>query len=120
MPYVQVNASLCTNILIDDRNCGSIGTACSLPGTYCSAGVCTVIPPVQLNSYSSVWIGADNGSVDDAVYSINLPFNITLYSVTTNVVQVTTNGVQRKRDNHESLIRLTIFILGIMLHSLFN
>ena len=65
-----------------------------MPMTHCSAGVCNdSIPTIQLTSYTAVWTGGNNGSTDDEVYSVGLPFPITLYNTQSNSVQVTTNGV---------------------------
>jgi hypothetical protein len=70
-----------------------VGHNCSPNYTSCSAGVCSSAPSVQLVGGSFIWTAAINGSVDDNYFGVTVPFNITLYTTTTNFVYVTTNGV---------------------------
>jgi len=90
---VLSSSGSCVNILIDINNCGSLGHNCSSNYSSCSGGVCSTAPAVQLANSNFVWTAAIHGSVDDAYYGLTLPFNITLYTTTTNHVYVTTNGV---------------------------
>ncbi len=92
-PYVLSSSGTCVNVLIDPNNCGSVGYNCSSNYTSCSAGVCSSAPSVQLVGGNFIWTAGINGSVDDNYYGVTLPFNITLYTTTTNFVYVTTNGV---------------------------
>jgi hypothetical protein len=82
----------CVNVLLDSSNCGSIGNQC-LNNSSCSAGVCADVPGIQLNDSISIWSSALNGSADDQMYNVTLPWNITLYNITTKLVTVTTDGV---------------------------
>ena len=79
--------------MIDFYNCGSVGYICSPSYRSCSAGVCSTAPGIQLANANSIWSAATLGSVDDSMYDVTLPFNITLYTKTTSRVTVTTNGV---------------------------
>jgi hypothetical protein len=96
LPYALTPNNTCVNILIDFNNCGAVGYVCGVNDTSCSGGVCSGAPAVQLVGASFVWTAAVNGSVDDAFFGVSLPFNITLYSTTTNYVYVTSNGVSLK------------------------
>jgi hypothetical protein len=78
--------------MIDSSNCGSIGHQC-LNNSSCSAGICANVPGIQLNNSISIWSSALNGSADDQMFNVNIPWNITLYNTTTNRVIVTTDGV---------------------------
>ncbi|CAF0974385.1 unnamed protein product [Rotaria sordida] len=93
-PYVQAPSGNCVNTLLDFNNCGTVGKICSSGDTSCSAAACSnTIPIVQLVNYTSIWIGGNDGSADDEIFNVTLPFTITLYNTTTNYIQVTTNGV---------------------------
>ena len=92
-PFVQTPAGVCVNLLIDFNNCGSIGYICPANYTSCSNGQCSAAPRVELSDPIPIFTAAVNGSVDDEFYAITVPFNITLYNTTTNLVGVTTNGV---------------------------
>jgi hypothetical protein len=81
------------DIFLDFNNCGSIGNVCSSNSTSCSAAVCSTVPVVQLSNRTSIWTGGINGSADDDIFGVTLPFYITLYNTTTDQVQVTANGV---------------------------
>jgi hypothetical protein len=83
----------CVNILVDFNNCGAVGYNCSSNYTSCSAGVCGTAPRVQLANPNIIWTAALKGSVDDKLYSVTLPFSVTLYNTTASVISVTTNGV---------------------------
>ncbi|CAF4992622.1 unnamed protein product, partial [Rotaria sp. Silwood1] len=92
-PYA-LSSGTCVNLLLDFNNCGSVSTVCSSASyTTCTAGVCSTAPAVQLTSYTSIWTGGINGSSDDDIFNLTLPFSITVYSTTTNFVQLSTNGV---------------------------
>ncbi|CAF3435480.1 unnamed protein product [Rotaria sp. Silwood1] len=93
-PYVRASSGNCVNSLLDFNNCGAAGTVCASTDTSCSAGACSsTIPAVQLVSYTSIWTGGVNGSADDEIFNVTLPFSITVYNTTTNYIQITTNGV---------------------------
>lgn len=92
-PYVKAPSDICVNPLLDFQNCGAIGNNCTDNYTSCSAAVCSTVPVVQLINSTSLWTGGINGSMDDLVLNLTLPFPITLYSTTTNNVRITTNGV---------------------------
>lgn len=94
MPFVRAWTGICVNLFLDDNNCGAIGSNCSNTSTHCSTGICSSVPTVQLTSFTPLWVGGNNGSIDDAVFSTILPFNITLYNTKTSSVQMTTNGVR--------------------------
>jgi hypothetical protein len=81
------------NTLIDTDNCGAVGNACGSNYTSCSSGICSSVPAVQLSNWNFIWTAAVNGSIDDNYFVVTLPFNITLYTTTTNYVYVTSNGV---------------------------
>lgn len=101
----------CVNTLTDLNNCGSIGNVCGSNYTSCSAGVCSTVPVVQLSSPAVLWCGATNGSSDDAMFNLSLPFSIRVYSKTTNKIQLTTNGVSIDYYlNH--LLKLHIYMSG--------
>ena len=93
-PFVQSSSGRCVNILIDFNNCGIVDYVCPANYTSCSAGECSVAPGVQLSDPIPIFTAALNGSIDDEFYKITLPFSITLYNTTTNIVYVTTNGVR--------------------------
>lgn len=82
----------CVNIMIDSNNCGYIGNICP-SNSSCSAGQCNNVPGIQLNNSITIWSSAINGSADDQMFDVILPWNITLYNTTTNHVIVTTDGV---------------------------
>lgn len=92
-PYALGLSGYCVNTLLDYNNCGAVGNSCSVPNTSCSAGACSNVPMVQLANSTSIWTGGVNGSADDLLFNVTLPFPITLYSTTTNQIQVTSNGV---------------------------
>jgi hypothetical protein len=92
-PYAQSPSGRCVNILIDFNNCGTVGYVCPANYTSCSAGFCSAAPTIQLTDAIPIFIAAINGSIDDKVYHVTVPFSITLYNTTTYSVQVTTNGV---------------------------
>ncbi len=92
-PFAPSPAGYCVNILIDFNNCGTVGYVCPANYTSCSAGLCDTAPDVLLPNAIPIFTAALNGSVDDVVYNLTLPFNITLYNTTTYFVKVTTNGV---------------------------
>ena len=79
--------------MIDFYNCGAIGHICSPSYRSCSAGVCSTAPGIQLANPNSIWSAATYGAVDDSMYNVAVPFNITIYNKTTSQVTVTTNGV---------------------------
>lgn len=80
--------------MIDFNNCGAIGNVCPASYVSCSAGICSTEPGVQLpNAVSATGSATSVGDVDDAMFDVNLAFNITLYSTTTDLITVTTNGV---------------------------
>ncbi|CAF3105757.1 unnamed protein product [Rotaria sp. Silwood2] len=81
----------CVNIMIDSKNCGSLDNVCPINST-CSAGICNNVPGIQLDKANSIWSSAVNGSADDQMYNVTLPWYITLYNTTTNHVIVTTDG----------------------------
>ncbi len=91
-PFVLTTNGRCVNIMIDSNNCGSIGNQC-LNNSTCSAGICQNVPGIQLNNSISIWSAAINGSVDDQMFNVTLPWSVTLYSTTTDRVIVTTDGV---------------------------
>jgi hypothetical protein len=93
LPYVQASSGNCVNILLDFNNCGAIGNNCSNNYTSCSAGVCSTVPVIQLPNATSIWTGGINGSADDNIFNVTLPFPITIYNTSTNHIQVTANGV---------------------------
>jgi hypothetical protein len=92
-PFAPSPFGYCVNILIDFNNCGTVGYVCPANYTSCSAGRCDTAPDILLPNAIAIFTAALNGSVDDVVYNVALPFNITLYNITTNFVGVTTNGV---------------------------
>ncbi|CAF1494994.1 unnamed protein product [Adineta ricciae] len=92
-PFEQTPSGQCVNILIDFNNCGAVGYVCPSNYTSCSAGECSSAPNVVLTNAIPIFTAALNGSIDDVYYNVTLPLNITLYSTTTNFVQVSTNGV---------------------------
>lgn len=82
----------CVNIMIDSNNCGQINNTC--PGnSTCSAGMCSNVPGILLDHPKSIWSAPVNGSADDQMTTVPLPWNVTLYDVSTNIVTVTTDGV---------------------------
>ena len=93
--------------MIDFNNCGTVGYACSSSYTSCSAGVCSSAPAVQLSNSTYIWTASINGSVDDSYFGTNLPFNVTLYSTTTDYISVTSNGV--------SSLSSSVFLLRFVL-----
>lgn len=94
--------------MIDFDNCGTVGYVCPSNYTSCSVGVCSSAPKVQLRNSTSIWTASINGSVDDKYFSTKLPFNVTLYSTTTDNISVTTNGV--------SSLSFFVFLLRLVLH----
>ncbi|CAF1016753.1 unnamed protein product [Rotaria sordida] len=91
-PNVETPMGRCVNILIDSNNCGSVGNVCP-NNLSCSAGVCSNVPGIQLDKPITIWSSAINGSADDQMYNVTLPWYITLYNTTTNNVIVTSDGV---------------------------
>jgi hypothetical protein len=81
------------NTFINIDNCGALGHACGSNYASCSGGVCSSVPGVQLVNSNFIWTASLNGSVDDNCFGVILPFNITLYTTTTDYVYVTSNGV---------------------------
>ena len=62
--------------------------------TSCFGGICSTAPAIELrNAISATGSATSIGNVDDAMFNVNLPFNITLYTTTTDLVTVTSNGV---------------------------
>ena len=92
-PYILSSSGSCVNTLIDINNCGSLNRTCSSNYTSCSAGTCSTAPSVRIVNGSFIWTAGINGTVDDNSFRVTLPFNITLYTTTTDYVYVTTNGV---------------------------
>ncbi|CAF4942837.1 unnamed protein product, partial [Rotaria sp. Silwood1] len=92
-PYVRTPSQTCVNIMIDFYNCGAVGYVCASTYTSCSAGVCSTAPAIQLANPNTIWSSPTDGSVDDDMLGVSLPFSITLYGTTRNYVTVTTNGV---------------------------
>ncbi|CAF3897369.1 unnamed protein product [Rotaria sp. Silwood1] len=93
-PYVRTPSQTCVNIMIDFYNCGAVGYVCASTYTSCSAGVCSTAPAIQLANPNTIWSSPTDGSVDDDMLGVSLPFSITLYGTTRNYVTVTTNGVK--------------------------
>ena len=92
--YAQTTSGNCVNIMIDFNNCGMIGYVCPASYVSCSMGICSTAPGIQLpNAVSTTGSATSIDNVDDAMFSVNLPFNITLYTTTTDLITVTTNGV---------------------------
>lgn len=79
--------------MIDIDNCGSPGHQCTANYTSCSAGICSTVSGVRLKNSQFICMGAVNGDVYNAAYEVTLPFNITLYKITTDVIHVNTSGV---------------------------
>jgi len=92
-PLVLSLTGNCVNVLIDSLNCGSIGNVCRL-NLSCSAGECANVPGIQLNQSISIWSSAINGSADDQMYLVDLPWPVSVYNRTTNSLIVTTDGVR--------------------------
>jgi hypothetical protein len=91
---MQTLSGSCVNTMIDFNNCGTVGYVCAVTYTSCSAGVCSTAPGVNLPNATLITTPSANGiNLDDVVFDVNLPFNITLYTTTTDYVGVTTNGV---------------------------
>ncbi len=91
---MQASSGNCINVIIDFNNCGKINNVCPSNYTSCSAGLCSDLSSIILSNGTSVWAASVNGAVDDAYFSITLPFNITLYNTTKNSAKVSTNGVR--------------------------
>lgn len=89
--YSLTPTGLCVNTLIDFLNCGSFGYECSSNYTSCSAGICSTAPAVHLKGGVSVFNVTSN--IDDRMFSVNLPLNITMYNYSSSNVTFTTNGV---------------------------
>ena len=92
-PYVLSPSGTCVDTQTDVDNCGSIGYVCSSNYRSCTAGQCSTAPGVELKEKTVIWSGLTQGNIDDATFDVNLPFNITFYGTTRNLVTVTTNGV---------------------------
>ena len=90
---MQAPSGNCINIVIDINNCGKLNNVCPSTYTSCSAGLCSNLSSVKIINGTAIWAASVNKSVDDATYGITLPFNITLYNMTSNSATVTTNGV---------------------------
>ena len=88
--YSRAPSGRCVNLMIDLKNCGSFNYECSSNYTSCSAGVCSTAPAVQLQDGVSIF---NNTGIDDQMFSVDLPLNITMYNYSTSSVFVTTNGV---------------------------
>lgn len=91
-PNVVTELNQCVNIMIDSNNCGRIGNVC-LRNSTCSAGQCQQVPGILLNQPNVIWSSSVNGSADDQMFNVTLPWNISIYNTTTNRVIVTTDGV---------------------------
>ena len=91
--YVRHPSGSCVNLLIDFNNCGSINYVCASTFTSCSNGACSGAPAVQLIGGVSISGWGGSTSVDDAFLTVNVPFPITMYGVTTSTPAVQTNGV---------------------------
>jgi len=78
--------------MIDSNNCGSIGNICPI-NKSCSSGLCDNVPGIRLINPIIICLSSINGSADDQMYNVTLPWNITLYNTTTNHVILTTDGV---------------------------
>ncbi|CAF1037455.1 unnamed protein product, partial [Rotaria sordida] len=92
-PYVRTPSQTCVNIKIDFYNCGAVGHVCASNYISCSNGVCSTAPSIQLANPKTIWSSPEDGSVDDRMFSVNLPFSISLYGTTRSSITVTTNGV---------------------------
>ncbi|CAF3878687.1 unnamed protein product, partial [Adineta steineri] len=91
-PNVITPLNTCVNVQIDSDNCGEVGNICP-NNTSCSAGVCTNVPGIQLKNPIPIWSASTNGTADDQMYDVALPWSVTLYGTTTDHVVVTTDGV---------------------------
>ncbi|CAF0889063.1 unnamed protein product [Adineta steineri] len=91
-PNVITPLNTCVNVQIDSDNCGEVGNICP-SNTSCSAGVCTNVPGIQLKNPIPIWSASTNGTADDQMYDVALPWSVTLYGTTTDHVVVTTDGV---------------------------
>lgn len=91
------------NILLDSNNCGQINNKCS-SNMSCSAGSCVDAPGILLNNSKAIFSASINGSADDQMFNVTLPWSITVYNRTTNLVLVTTDGVRRRKSSSKTLI----------------
>ncbi|CAF3700582.1 unnamed protein product [Rotaria sp. Silwood1] len=91
--YTRTPSGSCVNLLIDFNNCGSVGYVCASSFTSCSNGVCSNAPAVLLPGAVAVSNWGGSLSVDDVVYTLSVPFNISMYGFSTTTPTVTTNGV---------------------------
>ncbi|UJR24156.1 hypothetical protein I4U23_027122 [Adineta vaga] len=82
----------CVNILIDSNNCGQINNKCAF-NYSCSNGICADAPGIQLKNSNIIFSSATNGSADDQMFKVTIPWNITIYNKTTNSINVTTDGI---------------------------
>ncbi|CAF5006776.1 unnamed protein product, partial [Rotaria sp. Silwood1] len=88
-PYIFAPSGGCVNVLLDVNNRGTIDHNCTaLNYSSCSVGICSNPPGNQLANNNYVWTASINGQVDGAFYGVTLPFNITIYDITTNFVYV--------------------------------
>ncbi|CAF3462531.1 unnamed protein product [Rotaria sp. Silwood1] len=88
-PYIFAPSGGCVNVLLDVNNRGTIDHNCTaLNYSSCSIGICSNAPGNQLANNNYVWTASINGQVDGAFYGVTLPFNITIYDITTNFVYV--------------------------------
>ncbi|CAF0834149.1 unnamed protein product [Adineta steineri] len=88
------SSGACVNTQIDFNNCGSVAYACSSNYTSCSGGLCSTTPAVMLSGAIGVpGFNSSISSIDDAITTVTLPLNITLYNYTTNNITVSSNGV---------------------------
>lgn len=92
-PYVRTPSGTCVDTQTDFDNCGSIGYVCPSNYRSCTNGQCSAAPGVELDEKTVIWSGLSQGNIDDNTFDVNIPFSITLYGTTRNVVTVTTNGV---------------------------
>jgi hypothetical protein len=120
-PDVRNESNFCVNIMIDPNNCGSLGNRCP-SNSSCSAGICSDAPGIQLLNPTPIWSSSINGTADDQMYNVILPWAITLYNTTTNNITVTTNGVScisrtnlitHVKKHRKTLIQCSIFWLNM-------
>ncbi|CAF1020710.1 unnamed protein product [Adineta steineri] len=92
-PFAQTPSGNCVKISIDRNNCGKINHKCNATYTSCSRGVCTMTPAIQLVEPNIIYEEAWDSLGHVARFDVNLPFNISLYNITTKNVTVTTYGI---------------------------
>ncbi len=73
------------------------------PSTYlsCSAGICSNEPAVQLVEAIPIPDRGGNVRIDDKMYPLHLPVNITLYNYSTSNVTVSSNGVSYLKNDSQ-------------------